>query len=158
MTPTTVRRATPADAGTVQQLLLELADHEGEGQHVHVDVARWRELLADPQVVVLLAEQGDEAVGYVSAVRQVNLWLGRDLLALDDLYVRECARGRGVGEQVMRALAAYAAADSLLIRWGLRSDNDGARRFYERLGATMRTKTIAAWRPHDYAALLSSST
>lgn len=156
MTSTTVRRATPADAATVQLLLLELADHEGDGQHVHVDSARWHELLAEPRVVVLLAERAGEAVGYVSAVRELNLWLGRDLLALDDLYVRGSSRGQGVGEQLMCALAAHALDDRLLIRWGLREDNDGARRFYERLGATLRTKTVAAWRPHDYVALLAS--
>ena len=37
-TPVTIRRATAADAQTVQLLLLELADHEGSGQHVHVDI------------------------------------------------------------------------------------------------------------------------
>lgn len=98
MTSTMVRRATPADAATVQMLLLELAD----------------------------------------------------------LYVREPARGQGVGEQIMCALAAHGVEDRLLIRWGLGEDNNGACRFYERLGATLRTKTVAAWRPHDYAARLAS--
>jgi hypothetical protein len=50
----TIRPATPVDAGIVQQLMLELADDEDSGQHVHVDVGRWREMLAEPDVVVLL--------------------------------------------------------------------------------------------------------
>jgi len=33
----------------------------------------------------------------------------------------------------------------------MRADNDAAQRFYRRLGATLRTKVIAAWRPHDHA-------
>jgi GNAT superfamily N-acetyltransferase len=154
MTATAVRRATAADAATVQQMLLELADHEGSGHHVHVDAGGWAALLAEPRVLVLLAESAGEPVGYVSAVRQLNLWIGRDVLALDDLYVREHARDGGVGEQLMTALASYAAGDGLTVTWGLQSDNHGARRFYLRLGATLHDKTVAAWRPHEYAALL----
>jgi GNAT superfamily N-acetyltransferase len=154
MTATTVRRATAADAATVQQMLLELADHEGSGHHVHVDAAGWSALLAEPRVLVLVAESGGEAVGYVSAVRQLNLWIGRDVLALDDLYVRAHARDGGVGERLMAALASYAAEDGLTVTWGLQSDNHDARRFYLRLGATLHDKTVAAWRPHEYAALL----
>ena len=143
-----VRRATPGDARALQVMLLELADHQGDGQHVRVDVARWAEMLAEPRVVVLLAEDGTGQLGYVSAVHQLNLWLGGDLLALDDLYVRAGARNRGVGEQLMSALAGHAAKEQLLIRWEMRADNDGAQRFYRRLGATLRTKVIATWRPH----------
>jgi ribosomal protein S18 acetylase RimI-like enzyme len=147
----TVRRATPRDAQTLQVMLLELADHEGDGQHVHVDIERWAELLADPRVVVLLAEDPGGQLGYVSAVHQLNLWMGRDILALDDLYVRAGARNRGVGNRLMSALARYGATDQLLIRWEMRADNDGAQRFYRRLGAILRTKVIAAWPPHHYA-------
>lgn len=153
----TTRRAAPADAETVQTLLLELADHESSGQHVRVDVRRWRELLADDDVVVLLAERDGHPVGYVSAVRQLSLWQGRHLLALDDLYVRAPHRGRRVGEALMRAVAEYAGADRLLVRWEMNVDNDGARRFYVRLGATVRDKGIATWQPHDYTALLDES-
>lgn len=149
--PLTVRRATPDDAEALQVLLLELADHEQEGQHVHVDVDRWREMLADPRVVVLLAGTPDAVVGYVSAVRQLHLWTGGDLLALDDLYVRPACRGRRVGERLMGALAGYAATEQLLIRWEMRDDNHDAQRFYRRIGATLRPKVIAGWRPHDYA-------
>lgn len=40
-TPVTARRVTSRDANTLQILLLELADHEGDGHHVLVDVDRW---------------------------------------------------------------------------------------------------------------------
>jgi ribosomal protein S18 acetylase RimI-like enzyme len=147
----TVRRATPRDAQTLQVMLLELADHEGDGQHVHVDVARWAELLAEPRVVVLLAEDAGGQLGYVSAVHQLNLWMGRDLLGLDDLYVRAGARGRGVGQLLMSSLAQHAATEQMLIRWEVRADNAGAQRFYRRLGAILRTKVIAVWPPHHYS-------
>ncbi|WP_204263556.1 GNAT family N-acetyltransferase [Geodermatophilus normandii] len=82
----TIRRATPTDAGEVAAMVREIAEHEGQSAHVHVDVRRWRTLLGRPDVVVLLAERDGRAVGCVSAVRQLHLWTGDDVLALDDLY------------------------------------------------------------------------
>lgn len=157
-TTVTVRRATSRDASTLQALLLELADHEGDGQHVHVDADRWAAMLAEPRLVVLLAEASGRALGYVSAVHQLNLWLGRDILALDDLYVRPAARGQGVGELLMSELARHASTEQMLIRWEMRADNAGAQRFYRRLGATLRTKVVAAWLPHDYAGRIGEPT
>jgi ribosomal protein S18 acetylase RimI-like enzyme len=138
-------------------LLLELADHEGDGHQVHVDVDRWAEMLTEPRVVVLVAEVAGAPVGYVSAVHQLNPWLGRDILALDDLYVRTIARRQGVGELLMADLARYAAVEQLLVRWEIRADNENAQRFCHRLGATLRTTVIATWLPHDNAELMEGS-
>jgi ribosomal protein S18 acetylase RimI-like enzyme len=145
--PVTVRRAGPDDAATVLLLVREIAAHEGDASDVASDLACWREMLARPDVLVLLAERDGHPVGYVSAVRRLHLWLGRDLLGLDDLFVRDGHRDAGVGRLLMTELGALAAADGLLVRWEMREDNTAAQRFYRRLGATLRTKVIAAWRP-----------
>jgi GNAT superfamily N-acetyltransferase len=147
--PTKVRSAVPEDAELVDTLVRELADHQDEGKYVTVTVERWRELLADDAVTVLLAEHEGEPAGYVSAVRRIHLWTGREVLGLDDLYVREHFRGAGVGELLMVELAREAALpDRLTITWGMRTSNEGAQRFYARLGATLNTKVLAAW-PYD---------
>ena len=150
-TATTIRRATPDDA-PVAAMVREIAAHEDQAAHVHVPDARWRTLLARPDVIVLLAERGGGAVGYVSAVRQLHLWTGGDVLALDDLYVRPGHRDAGVGRRLMAGLAALTAPEQLLIRWGVEVDNVDAQRFYHRLGATLRPKVLAAWTPGAYAA------
>jgi GNAT superfamily N-acetyltransferase len=152
----TIRRAGVADAPTVQELLLELADHEHVAHAVHVDVDGWRRLLALPEVVVLLAFRASgEPVGYVSGVRQLHLWQGRTIFAMDDLYVRSAARNLGIGAQLMAALAEEVSDERLVIRWGVDLDNLDGHRFYERLGATLRTKVVATWQPHDYAVYLA---
>jgi GNAT superfamily N-acetyltransferase len=112
-------------------------------------------MLARPEVVVLLAERGGAPVGYVSAVRQLHLWTGGDVLNLDDLYVRPGQRDDGVGRRLMTALARLAEPERLLIRWGMESDNIGAQRFYRRLGAVLRPKVVAAWTPDAYSAVVS---
>ena len=102
----TTRRATPADAADVTAMVPEITAHEDQTAHGHVDVEQWRRLLSRADVVVLLAERDGAPVGYVSAVRQLHLWTGGDVVDLDDLYVRPGHRDAGVGGQLMAALAA----------------------------------------------------
>lgn len=151
-----VRRANEADASLVHTMLDELATHENSAHAVHSTTDDWRRMLAGPSVVVLLAFAGDRPVGYVSGTRQLNLWVGRDIFALDDLYVRAEARDRGVGGRLMAALAEHVATERLLITWGVNEDNHAGHRFYRRLGATLRTKVVAAWQPEDYTAYLDT--
>jgi len=155
--PITVRRATSADSRDVAAMVAEIAAHEGQTAHVHVDDGRWRTLLERPEVIVLLAQRDGRPVGYVSAVRQLHLWTGGDVLALDDLYVRAGSRDAGVGRELMAALATLAAPEQLLVLWGVEVDNVGAQRFYERLGATLRHKVRASWAPAAYTAVVRPS-
>ena len=140
-----VRRAGPEDAETVLTMVREIAAQEGDASDVVSDLPAWTAMLARPEVVVLVARRDGHPAGYVSAVRRLHLWLGTDILVLDDLYVREGFRDAGVGRLLMRELAAL--ADGMLIRWEMREDNVAAQRFYRRLGASLRTKVIAFWRP-----------
>ena len=147
----TIRPATPGDAESVRALMLELADHEGLAHAVRTSMQDWARMLGQDNVVVLLAFRGGHPVGYVSAVRQLHLWSAGDILAMDDLFARPEARGIGVGTLLMSALAEHAAAQGhLLVRWEMEVDNDGAQRFYRRLGAALRPKVIAVWQPGDY--------
>jgi ribosomal protein S18 acetylase RimI-like enzyme len=151
----TIRRAGPADAATVMEMVREIAAHEGQLQHVKVTTERWAEMLARPEVIVLVARRDEVALGYVSSIRRIHLWSEKDVLALDDLYVREQARDDGVGRLLMATLAgSYAAPEQLTISWGLEADNEAAARFYRRLGATLRHKVLAGWSPDAYAGVI----
>lgn len=154
MNAPSIRRAGPADADIVATMVHEIAAHQNEDEYVTVTVDRWRDLLGNDDVVVLLAERTGEAVGYVSAVRRLHLWSGWDVLALDDLYVRQRARDGGVGRALMIELARYALPERLTITWGMRSENHGAQRFYARLGASLHQKVVAAWDADTYAPVL----
>lgn len=112
----TVRRAEPKDAPLVAAMVREIAEHEGQSEHVHVDDRDWSALLARPDVTVLLAEAGDHVAGYVSAVRQLHLWSSRDLLALDDLFVRPAHRDAGIGRRLMEELAGVVGPERVLMR------------------------------------------
>jgi GNAT superfamily N-acetyltransferase len=74
-------------------------------------------------------------------------WANSQVIRLDDLYVRESARGQGLGVALMRHLAEVATAEGLPMRWEMRPENASARAFYERLGALARDKTVFRWMP-----------
>lgn len=149
-----IRRAGPADAPVVLAMVREIAAHEGDVADVASDVDTWTAMLARPDVVVLVAERDGAPAGYVSAVRRLHLWLGREILFLDDLFVREPYRRTGVGRLLMRELAALAAPDRLAVRWEMREDDVAAQRFSRRLGARLRTEVIASWTPEAQRRLL----
>jgi ribosomal protein S18 acetylase RimI-like enzyme len=151
-----VRRAEPDDAGTVLTMVREIAAHEGDASDAAGTPESWAAMLARPDVVVLLAERDGVPVGYVSAVRRLHLWLGQDILVLDDLFVRDGYRDAGVGRLLMRELAALAAPEQLPIRWEMREENIAAQRFYRRLGASLRTKVIAFWTPESQRAVIGT--
>ena len=151
-----VRRAGRDDAATVLAMVQEIAAHEGDASAVQGTPESWAEMLGRPEVVVLLAERDGRPAGYVSAVRRLHLWLGRDILVLDDLFVREGYRDAGVGRLLMRELAALAAPEQLAIRWEMREDNVAAQRFYRRLGASLRTKVVAFWTPEAQRAAIGT--
>jgi ribosomal protein S18 acetylase RimI-like enzyme len=149
--------ATPADALTVHRLATELAHEDGGADDLLATAADWERLLGRPDVLVVLARHPDgRPLGYVSATRRLNLWQGREIVAIDDVYVRAEGRNLGVGRRMMRSFAEVAAEGAPgsppMIRWELRVDNHAAARFYARLGARLRTKQIAVWAPADYLA------
>lgn len=151
-----VRRATPRDAATVDTLVREIAAHEGDLEHVHTAADGWAGLLGRGDVVVLLAERDGRALGYASAVRRLHLWSGGDVLAVDDVWVRPGCRSAGVGRLLLAAMARHAAPERLTMTWTVEPDNVRAQRFYTSLGASLRDKVVAGWRPEAYLPLVDS--
>lgn len=93
------------------------------------------ERLLRNESMILLAYQGDRAVGFTqlyplfSSVSMERLWV------LNDLFVLPEMRGQGVGEALIEQAAALSrsmGAKGLTLETGL--TNDGAQRLYERLG------------------------
>ena len=140
-----IRRAEPADASTVRALVRELAVQQGRLDELAATEERWGEVLADDGVTVLVALVDGTAVGYVSAVRTVHLWSGRDVMTVDDLYVAPGARGRGIAALLMTSLADR--APNRPIRWEVDEGNLRAQRFHLGLGAHLRRRVTAWWEP-----------
>lgn len=132
---TTIRLATPADIPTIHTLLRELAAFEqGTVSSTEADLAR-DGFGARPLFEVLLAEANGTAAGMLIFFPIYSSWQGRPGVMIHDLFVRETARGRGLGQALVKRLARLARErgdtriDVNVLEW-----NERARAFYEGLG------------------------
>jgi ribosomal protein S18 acetylase RimI-like enzyme len=90
--------------------------------------------LADPTHHLLLAFDGSRAVGMISGVETTHPDKGTEMF-LYELGVAEGARGRGIGRDLVEALAALARERGCYAMWVLTDlDNEAAQRTYRAAG------------------------
>ena len=149
MSAVTLRFATADDVGLLLQLIHELAAYERAPEAVVAteEDLRWHGFGPDRRFEALLALVDDEPAGFALFFPDFSTWRGRPGLFLEDLYVREWARRRGVGRRLIARLAAIAVErDWPALHFNV-LDWNPARSFYGRLGIEMRT----AWVPYGAA-------
>jgi GNAT superfamily N-acetyltransferase len=136
-----VRRARPADAGVVAELLGEL------GYPTADEEVRRRLAALGPNDLVLLAFDG---AGMVALHRVPLLAEGGAFLRITALVVRREARGRGVGRALLAASedAARRLGCSLIeVSSGRRPERDPAHRFYNAAGFTdTASRSVRYWK------------
>lgn len=99
-----------------------------------------------PRAWCLVLEDQDQLWGYSSFSLEFATWTGRDFVHLDCLYLRPTHRGGGMGRQMMEEVARFAAGLGVTeMQWQTPDWNTEAIAFYERLGATARTKVRFTW-------------
>jgi ribosomal protein S18 acetylase RimI-like enzyme len=142
-----VRDAERKDLAAVLALMAELADHEGVRQYLTLTPEALAEcVLGEPKRFhVLVAAEDDAVAGYASYLFHFAPWAAREYLYLDDLYVAEPYRGRGVGALLMRRIAEIALERDVDARWHVELENRSAQNFYRGLGAELRARFTTYW-------------
>lgn len=133
-----LREATPADVPLLLELIRELAEYERLAGSVVADERGLHEALFGPRpsAEAILAEAGEEPAGFALYFHNFSTFAGRPGLYLEDLYVRERWRGRGIGRRLLLHLARTAARRGCgRMEWAVLDWNRPAIEFYRRLGA-----------------------
>lgn len=136
--PITIRPAGPDDVPTILACIRGLAEYERLAHEVTATEAELRESLfgARPQAEVLLALDGEVALGFALFFHNYSTFLARRGLYLEDLFVFPEHRGRGVGRALLARLAALAVERRCgRLEWSVLDWNVEAIRFYESVGA-----------------------
>ncbi|MEM7668058.1 MAG: GNAT family N-acetyltransferase [Pseudomonadota bacterium] len=92
--------------------------------------------------MLLLLAEGEQAGFATFTILQASP-NGHGVLFLKDLFLKEAWRGGGLGRQMMAHLAGIAQDHGCArLDWTTETDNPGAMRLYERLGAEVVTEKI----------------
>jgi ribosomal protein S18 acetylase RimI-like enzyme len=137
-----IRLGTPADAEGISKLAAEFHAylHElGDAKQFYFNGSTYlRDGFGENPAFTPLVAEGDDndVVGYLILSFGYDTDRSRRLAYVDDLFVRESSRGRGVGKALMVHASEMARAHAVeTLWWGVHERNDDAMRFYERLGA-----------------------
>ena len=133
-----VRPARPEEAELILGFVRELAAYEKLADTVEATAADLHDLLfGEPPAAfseIVLIE--GEPVGFSLSFYSVSTFTGRKGIWLEDLYVREAARGKGAGLALLRSLARRCVAEGCKrLEWSVLDWNAPSIAFYDQLGA-----------------------
>ncbi|MCW3836617.1 GNAT family N-acetyltransferase [Sphingomonas canadensis] len=133
-----VRPAAPEDVALILRFVRELAEYEREPDAVAATVPMLHEALfgAKPHAEAVIAEADGVPQGFALFFHNFSTWTGRPGLYLEDLYVTDAARGKGLGKALLRHLAGVALDRGCArFEWSVLDWNTPAVEFYRAMGA-----------------------
>jgi GNAT superfamily N-acetyltransferase len=136
--PPMIRPATPSDGPAFIALVRALAAFERlEPPDDAAAVRLLTHAFGDrPRYELRVAELAGELVGYAAFFETYSTFRALPSLFLEDLFVRQDARGRGIGAGLLGCLARLAVERGCgRLEWSVLDWNEGAQRFYRSLGA-----------------------
>lgn len=135
-----IRPAVAQDAGLIFGFIRALAEYEKLSHAVTATEELVREHLFGPQPVAeaIIGSLDGRPVGFALFFSTFSTFVGRPGIWLEDLFVLPDARGKGVGQAMLRHVASLAAARNCgRLEWSALEWNEPAIRLYEKLGATL---------------------
>jgi GNAT superfamily N-acetyltransferase len=138
-----IRAAVPADLPAVAELCAAHAAYEKAGP-VPADLAvRLEPVLfaTTPRAWCLVAERDGELIGYTTYSLEFSTWEATDYVHMDCLFIAEPHRGGGLGRRLLDTVRdAAGALGARQVQWQTPDWNADAIRFYDRAGASARSK------------------
>ena len=132
-----IRDITVKDVPLLREMILEFASFERLADRVKIT----EEMLArdvagpKPRFRGLVPEWDGKVAGYAIYFNFYSSFEGPGLF-IEDIYVRDEVRSKGIGKRLMAEIAAIALREGLAaLRWEVLDWNQSAIDFYKRLGA-----------------------
>jgi len=140
-----IRPATVHDVPLLRTLIRELAEFEHELELCVLEEANLLQdgFGANPCFRALIQTGMGRLQGYALFFGSYSTWAGRGLF-LEDLFVREPFRGRGIGTALLASVARIAVRENCYgVQWEVLDWNEKAIELYKSLGAEF----LYQWRP-----------
>ena len=133
-----IRPAELDDVPEIFVLIKELAEYERLLHEVVATEEQLGETLfgENSNVEVILAYKENQVLGFALYFHTYSTFLGRQGIYLEDLFVREFARGKGIGQALLQRIASYALEKGGgCLEWSVLNWNESAISFYKKMGA-----------------------
>jgi GNAT superfamily N-acetyltransferase len=133
-----IRPAVEADVGIILGFIRALADYEklSDGMVATEEALRKHLFGPHPAAETLIGSLDGSPVGFALFFQSFSTFLAKPGIYLEDLFVIPAARGKGVGQALLREVARIAIArDCGRLEWAVLTWNDPAIGFYKKLGA-----------------------
>lgn len=133
-----IRPARVEDVPTIASLIRGLAVYEKLEHEVRMTEEKVRDSMFGlrPYAEAILAEEDGRAVGFALFFHNYSTFLAQPGLYLEDLFVLESHRGKGIGKALLAQLARIAVDRQCgRLEWAVLDWNVDAIGFYEKLGA-----------------------
>jgi GNAT superfamily N-acetyltransferase len=133
-----IRPATSADVPHIQSMIIELAVFEKLEHLVVATEEKLHEGLfgANPACEAIVGEVDGEVVTFALFFHNFSTFLTKRGLYLEDLYVRQSQRGKGIGSRMLKHLARLAVERGCgRFEWSVLDWNAPAINFYKSMGA-----------------------
>lgn len=135
---TTIRPCRPDDAETLVDLIRELAVYEKLEHFAKATPESFRTHLFGhrPAAEAIMAEVDGTPVGFALFFSTFSTFRGQPGLYLEDIFVREAYRGRGIGKALLATVARLAVDRGCgRLEWSVLDWNAPSIGFYRSLGA-----------------------
>lgn len=137
----TIREAQETETLLIQELVKEMATYERRPEDMTGTQEELRYWLFERRIAtILLMECDDKVIGYAIYYPIFGSFAARANVHLEDLYIREEYRKRGLGRVFFEAIAGRAREEGYAkMEWSCLDWNTPSIGFYEKIGAEYET-------------------
>ena len=133
-----IRAAVAQDVPLILSFIRELAAFERLSDRVTASETELRNFMFGARVYAesIIAELNGKPAGFALFYHKFSTFVGHPGIYLEDLYVREQARGHGIGFALLTRVAQIGVQrDCQRVDWAVLDWNSTAIEFYEKIGA-----------------------
>jgi GNAT superfamily N-acetyltransferase len=134
----TIRAASETDVALILSFIRKLAEYGDIADEVFATEDDIRSALfgEHPVAAAVIALVGDEPAGFAMYSYTFSSFVGRPGMFIEDLYIENAHRSRGIGRALLVHLAKTARERSCgRLEWAVLNWNERAMEFYQDLGA-----------------------
>ncbi|WP_233520592.1 GNAT family N-acetyltransferase [Flocculibacter collagenilyticus] len=138
--PLVVRKAQPQDVEQILIFIKQLAEYEKMSKDVVATTEKLTTTLFSdtPFAEVIIAEYEGKPAGFALFFHTYSTFLAKPGIYLEDLYVDEAYRGKGIGKELLAQLANISIERNCgRLEWSVLDWNTPAIDFYKSLGANV---------------------